>query len=116
GPQFTVEQARAQMDAAGVSRVIFVPPSWNGWDNDYALSYAEAEPDRYAVMGRFNVAAPDARERLASWRKQPGMLGIRIFFMGEPWMTLLTDPGYAWFWSGCEQSRMPMMATIPGNI
>jgi predicted TIM-barrel fold metal-dependent hydrolase len=116
GPQFTVEQACAQIDAAGVSRVIFVPPSWNGWDNEYSLSYARAEPDVYGVMGRFDPGTDDARARLANWRKQQGMLGVRIFFVGEPWTSMLTDRSYDWFWSECERSRMPLMGTIPGNI
>ena len=116
GPQFTGEQARALMDTAGVSRAILVPPILTGWDNEYALSCARAEPDRFAVMGRFNFAAEDARAQLATWRKQQGMLGIRSFFRGEPSMAVLTDSGYDWFWSECEQSRMPLMATIPGNI
>ena len=116
GPQYTVEQARAVMDANGVRRVVLVPPSWNGWDNAYSLDFAQAEPDRFGVMGRFDVQALDAKERLATWREQKGMLGIRIFFMGEPWMSMLTDPGYDWFWSEVERSRMPFMGTIPGNI
>jgi len=116
GPEYTIEQTRAQLDAAGVQRAILVPPGWTGWDNDYCLSAAQAEPDRFGVMGRFNVEAPDAREQLANWRNQSGMLGIRIFFSGEPLLSMLTDPGYDWFWAECERARMPLMATIPGNI
>ena len=116
GPQYTVEQAKAQMDAAGVRRAILVPPSWTGWDNEYSLSFARAEPDRFGVMGRFDVGAPNAKEALAGWRSQQGMLGIRIFFVGEPWVSMLTDRSYDWFWSEVERSRMPMMGHIPGNI
>ena len=116
GDQYTVEQARAQMDAAGVSRVIFVPPSWTGWDNEYALSYARAEPDHYAVMGRFNPDMEGARQRLANWRSQKGMLGVRFFFLGQPVMSFLTEPRYAWIWEELERNRIPMMGTIPGNI
>ena len=115
-PQYTGEQASAQMDAAGVGRAILVPPMLTGWDNEYALSYARAEPGRFAVMGRFNVEAADARARLTNWRRQQGMLGIRIFFAGAPSMSMLTDRSYDWFWSECERSRMPLMGTIPGNI
>lgn len=67
-------------------------------------------------MGRFNVNAEDARERLAAWRDQKGMLGIRIFFTGEPWMSMLMDRDFEWFWAGCEEMHLPLMATIPGNI
>ncbi|UFN47674.1 amidohydrolase [Roseomonas sp. OT10] len=116
GPQYTLEQAEAQMDAAGVQRAILVPVSWNGWDNEYSLAAARAKPDRFGVMGRFNIQAPDARERLAGWRDQQGMLGMRLFFAGEPWMSLLNERSYDWFWSEVERSRMPFMAHIPGHI
>ena len=116
GPAFTIEQCKAAMDPAGVRRAILVPPSWTGWDNDYSLAAARAEPDRFGVMGRFDVTAPDAKEKLPRWREQKGMLGIRVFFVGEPWMTLLTERSFDWFWSEVERSRMPLMAHIPGNI
>jgi predicted TIM-barrel fold metal-dependent hydrolase len=76
GPAYTVEQAQAQMDAAGVRRAILVPPSWNGWDNEYSLAAAREQPDRFGVMGRFDVTAPDAKKKLTTWRDQRGMLGM----------------------------------------
>lgn len=116
GEQFTIDQARAQLDAAGVDRTILVPPGWTGWDNDYSLAAAAAEPDRFAVMGRLDVAAPDAPQRLAGWREQPGMLGVRIFFGGSPYIEILTEPEHAWFWASMEDQGLPLMSTIPGNI
>jgi predicted TIM-barrel fold metal-dependent hydrolase len=116
GPEFETEQALEVMDANGVHRAILVPPGWLGWDNEYPLSAARAYPDRFAVLGRFNVQAPDAEERLAAWRDQQGMLGIRIFFAGEPWMSMLTDRTYDWYWSGIEQAQIPMMCLVPGNM
>ena len=41
-----------EMDAAGVARVVIVPPSWEGDRNDLALEAARLHPDRFAVMGR----------------------------------------------------------------
>lgn len=116
GPQYTIEDAEAQMDAAGVARVVLVPASWNGWDNEYSLAAARAKPDRFGVMGRFNIASPDAKKMLSGWRSQKGMLGMRLFFLGEPWMTLLNDTSFDWFWREIEQTRMPFMAHIPGHI
>ena len=64
-----------EMDAAGVDRVVIVPPSWEGDRNDLALAAARAHPDRLAVMGRLDTEAPGARARVATWLDQPGMLG-----------------------------------------
>ena len=68
------------MDAAGVDRTIIVPPAFEGDRNDLALAAAQAHPDRFAVMGRIDIEAPDVRGSLASWRSQPGMLGLRVTF------------------------------------
>ena len=40
-----------EMDAAGVTGAVIVPPSWEGERNDLAPA-AAARPDRFAVMGR----------------------------------------------------------------
>ena len=68
------------MDTAGVGRAILVPPSWDGDRNDLALQAAQQHPDRYAVMGRLDLKAPDARGQVAKWRDQAGMLGLRCSF------------------------------------
>ena len=116
GPQFTMEQVLATMDGGGVERCIIVPVSCTGFDNDFALDGARAHPDRLAVMGRFDIDTADAPQRLATWRDQKGMLGVRVFFMGEPWLSLLTEQRYAWFWADMERLRMPLMCTVPGNM
>lgn len=115
GPEFTLEQATALLDQHGVQGVVLVPPSWNGWDNEYSLKAARAFPKRFGVMGRFDIEAPDAPERLKTWRQQPGMLGVRPFIMGEPWVSLLTEEKF-WFWRIAEETRLPIMSHIPGNI
>lgn len=116
GPQYTIEQAREVMDANGVQAAILVPPSWNGWDNQYSLDAAVAEPTRFGVMGRFDIAAPDARQQLPRFREQKGMLGVRVFIMVEPWVKLIDDPELDWFWAISEETGLPVMSTIPGNI
>ncbi len=116
GPEFSIESAIELLDKHGVQGAVLVPPSWNGWDNEYSLAAARAMPKRFGVMGRFDIVAPDAAERLKTWRKdQPGMLGVRPFIMGEPWMQLLTDK-MDWFWTIAEETALPLMSHIPGNI
>lgn len=116
GPHYTIEQARDVMDANGVQSAILVPPSWTGWDNQYSLDAAVAEPTRFGVMGRFDILAADAKEQLPKFGQQKGMLGVRVFIMGEPWVKLIDDPDFDWFWAISEEIGLPVMSTIPGNI
>jgi predicted TIM-barrel fold metal-dependent hydrolase len=116
GPEFTIEAAIALLDKHGVQGAVLVPPSWNGWDNQYSLDAAVKMPKRFGVMGRFDIEHPDAREMLKTWREDhPGMLGVRPFIMGDPWMSLL-EPAQDWFWAIAEETRLPLMSHIPGNI
>ena len=50
-----------EMDAAGVSRVVIVPPSWEGDRNDLGLAAAREHPQRFAVMGRIDPEAQESR-------------------------------------------------------
>ena len=49
------------MKIAGVDRVILVPPSWDGYRNDYALEAAQKYPDRFAVMGKVPLNDPASK-------------------------------------------------------
>lgn len=115
GESFTIENAKRVMDQNGVQGGVLVPPSWNGWDNQYSLDAAVAEPKRFCVFGRFDIEAADAEQSLRTWRDQPGMNGVRVFIVGEPWVSLLTEAG-DWFWRIAEETQLPVMSTIPGNI
>ena len=97
------------MDAHGVDRAVLVPPLVSGFNNTtanaYALEGAAAHPDRLAVMGRFDPRTPDARERLAHWREQPGMLGVRFSLEGPPAPQLLEEGGPAMWEAFMEELR-----------
>jgi predicted TIM-barrel fold metal-dependent hydrolase len=80
---FTYEKLLPLMDEAGVDRVVIVPPSWEGERNDYALEAARRYPNRFGVMGRILLTDPQAPGRLATWKQQPGMLGVRHTFNGR---------------------------------
>src|SRR3954469_19085754 len=79
---FTIEKLVPMMDDAGVDRVVVVPPSWPGDRNDYALEAARKYPSRFAVMGRIPLKNPQAAELLPTWKNEPGMLGVRLTFLG----------------------------------
>jgi predicted TIM-barrel fold metal-dependent hydrolase len=92
------------MAAAGVGRAIIAPVAWEGARNDIGLAAAKAYPDKFAVTGQFDADLPDARERLASWRQQPGMVGIRLTApIAEE------SPVAGWFWRDAEAAGVPVV-------
>jgi len=105
---FLIEQLVPTMDEAGVDRAVIVPPSWEGDRNDYALEAVRRYPARFAVMGRIAVNDPNTAKLLPDWKKQPGMLGIRLTFHPPQW-SWLTDGSVDWFWPLAEKHRLPVM-------
>lgn len=98
-----------EMDAAGVDRVVIVPPSWEGDRNDLGIAAAEAHPGRFAVMGRLDTDTQGARERIACWKRQPGMLGIRLTFHAPMLLPPLIEGRIDWLWAECEKHGVPIM-------
>lgn len=111
----TVERLLPMMDEAGVDRVIIVPPTWTGERNDYALEVAQRYPKRFAVMGRISLNESHSPERLRTWRQRPGMLGIRLTFVGKEAAPLF-DGTTDWLWPTAEKARVPIMFLAPGNL
>ncbi len=102
-----------EMAAAGVNRAILVPPSWEGYRNDYALEAAQKHPERFAVMGKVPLNDPASKPLLATWLQQPGMLGFRISFRHSGTHSWLDDGTADWFWSDCERYDIPVMIFAP---
>lgn len=113
---FGHEELLARMDEAGVDRAVIVPPSWEGDRNDLALEAARLHPDRFAVMGRLAIEDPASRAKVANWKQQPGMLGLRFTFhtpVSRPW---LTDGTADWLWPAAEKAGVPIMFLPPGQL
>ena len=102
-----------EMDGAGVARAVLVPPTWEADRNDTSLEAARLYPDRFAVMGRLTLDAPESRDRMAAWKEQPGMLGIRLTFHRGRYRTWLEDDTIDWFWEAAERHDVPVMALAP---
>ena len=109
----TYERLLAEMNRAGVDRAILVPPSWDGYRNDYALAAAQKHPDRFAVMGKVPLNDPASKDRLPTWLKQSGMKGFRISFRHSGTHSLLDDGSADWFWADCERYDIPVMIFAP---
>ncbi len=107
------EELLREMDGAGVARAVLVPPTWEADRNDTSLDAARLYPDRFAVMGRLALDAPESRERMATWKDQPGMRGIRLTFHRGRYRTWLKDGAIDWFWKAAEQHDIPVMVLAP---
>jgi len=103
---FSYYELSARMDEAGVDRVVIVPPSWEGYHNEYAMEAAKKWPHRFALMGRLRLDDPKSKDLLGTWKDQPGMLGVRHTFnrLQTGW---LTDGTADWFWPAARQGRHP---------
>jgi L-fuconolactonase len=112
----TADDLLRETAAAGVDRVVLVPPSWEGERNDVVLAAARAHPERFAVMGRLDPEAPESRDALRGWRAQPGMLGLRFTFHRPSLQPLLTEGRADWVWAEAERQGIPVMLTCPHAI
>lgn len=115
GKSLSAEEVLRVMDQAGVARAVLVPPSWIGDDNTDSLAAARAYPERFAVMGRFDLTSPNAEAVLPRWLDEPGMRGIRLTFHLPMWRDSLTNGSLDWFWGAAERAGLPLMVFVPGQ-
>ncbi|MBI4189748.1 MAG: amidohydrolase [Betaproteobacteria bacterium] len=109
---FSKDDLLREMNAAGVDRTVIVPPSWEGDRNDLGLEAARLHPDRFAVMGLLDVQAPESRGLMATWRRQPGMLGVRLALRRGAFRLLLSEGRADWLWAEAEKAGVPIMVII----
>jgi L-fuconolactonase len=112
----TAEGLLQKMDAAGVTRAVLVPPSWEGDRNDVALAAAHRYPDRFAVMGRISLEAPESRAEFLPLTRTTGMLGLRFTFHTKEQQKLLTGRAADWLWPAAAAARVPLMVHPPHSL
>ncbi len=109
---FTAAEAVAMMDAAGVDAAINHPPPWDIDGHRVAEQAVRDYPGRFATIGTMSLERADPA-RVASWRSQPGMLGLRIIAVHDPLLSRLADGSLGWLWTAAEKASVPitLMAT-----
>ena len=110
------DELLTEMDGAGVQRCVLVPPTWEADRNDTSLEAARLHPERFAVMGRIKINAPESRTLMSTWKHQPHMLGIRMVFNHGRSREWLDDGTADWFWDAAEQHDIPVMAFAPHAV
>ena len=107
------EELVGLMDEAGVDRAVLVPPAWEGDRNDFALEAVAEFPSRFGVMGRLTLGQRLSDDELAAWKRQPGMLGVRLSFSTPREQDWLRDGVTDWFWAAAERLGVPVMIRPP---
>ncbi len=114
---FTAEEAIALMDEGGVDAAVIHPPGWDPGSTDLAFRAVRDYPGRFAIMGAVPLDQPEAsRARIASWREQPGMLGLRYGFLNDPARRWLHDGELDWLWTAAENAGVPIAALATDSL
>jgi predicted TIM-barrel fold metal-dependent hydrolase len=113
---FTAAEAIALMDAGGVDAAVIHPPRWDPGSTELALRAVQDYPGRFAIMGALPLDRPGSRERIAGWREQKGMLGLRYTFLREPARRWLHDGTLGWLWAAAEEAGVPIAALATDSL
>ena len=111
---FTPQEAIALMDEGGVDAAVIHPPGWDPNSTEMAFGAVRDFPGRFAIMGSLPLDRPQSRDRIATWRDQPGMLGLRYTFLHDPARQRLHHGEYNWLWAAAEQAGVPV-ATLAAD-
>jgi len=106
-PTYSAEDALAEMAGAGVDCAVLHPPSALGEEaNAFSVEAARRYPERFCILGHFDLESPDREHIVAHWRERPGMLGFRFTFNQPEQKNRLTDGSLDWFWPACEKAEL----------
>jgi predicted TIM-barrel fold metal-dependent hydrolase len=106
-PTYSIDDALAEMASAGVDAAVIHPPSSLGEAvNELAVKAVRLHPDKFCILGHFDLQSPDREKIVAHWRERPGMLGFRFTFNQPHEKSWWTDGSLDWFWAACEKSDL----------
>jgi predicted TIM-barrel fold metal-dependent hydrolase len=113
---YSAEDALAEMKSAGVDCAVIHPPGGLGEPaNAYAVESVKKYPDKFCILGNFDLASPEREQIAARWRERPGMLGFRFTFNQPHQEAQFSDGSLDWFWAACEKGGFPVGVLISGN-
>jgi predicted TIM-barrel fold metal-dependent hydrolase len=113
---FTAEEAIVLMHQGCVDAAVIHPPGWDPGSTDMAFAAVQNYPGRFAIMGSLPLDRPDSRARIAGWRDQPGMLGLRYTFLHDPARQRLQDGTLDWLWEEAEKASVPIAALATDSL
>ena len=113
---FTAAEAIRLMDKGGVDAAVIHPPPWDPDAHKLAFAAVRDYPGRFAIMGALALDRLESRSRIATWRDQPGMLGLRYLFLGEPARIRLRDGTLDWLWTEAERAGVPIAVLATDSL
>ena len=110
---FTPDEGIALMDVAGVDAAVIHPPVGTRARPRWRFGRSGTIRAGLRSWARCRSISPESRARIATWRQQPGMLGLRYGFLADPARRWLQDGTLDWLWSAAEEAGVPiaMLAT-----
>jgi predicted TIM-barrel fold metal-dependent hydrolase len=113
---YSMHDALREMAEAGVDAALIHPPSTLPKTNATAIAAASMRPDKFAILGHFDLADPASRGLVASWKQQPGMLGFRFTFNQPHQQSWWTDGSIDWIWAAAEKAGTPVGLLAGGHL
>jgi len=116
-PTYSKEDALKEMAEAGVDAAVLHPPSTLGEAmNELAVEAVKAHPDKFCILGNFDLTAANKREIVKNWRQRPGMLGFRFTFNRPHEAAWWSDGSLDWFWAACQEEKLPVGLLAGGHM
>jgi predicted TIM-barrel fold metal-dependent hydrolase len=113
---FTPEEAIALMDEGGVDAAIIHPPHWDPNSTEMAFQACRDYPGRFAILGSLPLDEAESTPLIATWRDQPGMLGLRYVFLQDPEKQRLHDGELEWMWDAAEAAGVPVSCLATDSL
>ena len=105
---YTAQELIQEMGEAGVEGAVLHPPSWDPHSNGLAIEAARQHPDRFSILGWFPLDDPSQRNRIKTWKQQPGMLGLRWSLTRDGQELWHEDGTMDWLWPAAEKAETPV--------
>jgi predicted TIM-barrel fold metal-dependent hydrolase len=116
-PTYSEDDALKEMARAGVDAAVIHPPSTLGEAmNALAVEAVRHHPDKFCILGNFDLQAPNREEIVKNWRQRPGMLGFRFTFNQPHQQSWWTDGSLDWFWAACAREKLPVGLLAGGHM
>ena len=79
-PTYNVDDALKEMAEAGVDAAVIHPPSTLGeGPNVQAVEAVKAYPQKFCILGNFDLQAPNKEEIVKNWRQTPGHARLSLY-------------------------------------
>jgi predicted TIM-barrel fold metal-dependent hydrolase len=116
-PTYSADDALAEMATAGVDCAVIHPPGALGEPaNALAVEAVRKHPDKFCILGHFDLLSPDRIDTVKNWRQRPGMLGFRFTFNQPHQQSWWSDGSLDWFWAACEKEGLPIGLLAGGHM